>query len=160
MKFKLIIHQHHFSEEELIINPRDYNGLQIGDVVEIYHAEDTFSRLLLQVKKLSTDFQQKDTISINNAVALTFQLRAFLNVYVNRVDPSDVTLDLLELVFKDQYLSRSDLWRLQRSLSDTCVYLGKKIEFAGFRLQVNEMWMNGEKVACGVVGNDTKVCCI
>ncbi len=157
MKFKLWIHKHDFSEEELVINPRDFNGLQIGDVVEIYHPEDAFSRLLLQVKKLSHDFQQKETISIETTVASTFQLRAYLNVIVNRVDPSHVTLDTLELVFKDQYMGRSDFWRLQRSLQDTCVYMGKKIEFAGLRFQVNEMWVNGEKVACGVVGKDTKV---
>eukprot|EP00794_Sanderia_malayensis_P014226 gene14226-15709_t len=157
MKFKLWIHKHDFSEEELVINPRDYNGLQIGDVVEIYHPEDTFSRLLLQVKKLSNDFQQKETVSIETTVASTFQLRAYLSVIVNRVEPRDVTLDTLELVFKDQYMSRSDLWRLQRSLIGACVYMGKKIEFAGLRFQVHEMWVSGEKVACGVIGKDTKI---
>ena len=157
MKFKLMVHQQNFSEENLVINPRDYNGLQVGDIVEIYHPEDTFSRLLLQVKKLSTDFQQKDTISIEQSIASTFQLRAYLDVYLNRIEPSDVTLDMVEIIFKDQYMSRSDLWRLQRSLVDTCVYMGNKLMFAGLRLQVNEMWMNGEKLACGMIGKDTKV---
>lgn len=157
MKFKLIVHQPNFSEEDLVINPRDYNGLQVGDVVEIYHPEDAFSRLLLQVNKLSTDFQQKDTISIDQTVATAFQLRAYLDVYVNRVNPNDVTLDTVVIAFKDQYLSRSDMWRLQKSLSDTCVYMGKKLVFAGLRLQVNELWVSGEKLACGVIGNDTKV---
>lgn len=157
MKFKLMVHQQNFSEENLVINPRDYNGLQVGDIVEIYHPEDTFSRLLLQVKKLSTDFQQKDTISIEQSIASTFQLRAYLDVYLNRIEPSDVTLDMVEIIFKDQYMSRSDLWRFQRSLIDTCVYMGNKLMFAGLRLQVNEMWMNGEKLACGMIGKDTKV---
>ena len=157
MKLKLIVHQQNFSEEELIINPREYNGLQVGDVVEIYHPEDTFSRLLLKVNKLSTDFQQKDAISIEQSVASTFQLRPYLDVYVNRVEPCDVTLDMVEIAFKDQYLSRSDMWRLQRSLINSCVYMGKKLVFAGIRVQVNELWIDGEKLACGVVGEDTKV---
>ena len=152
-----MVHQPNFSEEELVINPRDYNGLQVGDIVEIYHPEDTFSRLLLQINKLSTDFQQKDTISIDQTVASVFQLRAYLDVYVSRVEPNDVTLDMVEIVFKDQYLSRSDMWRLQRSLTNTCVYMGKKLVFAGLRLQVNELRVNAEKLACGVIGADTKV---
>ena len=158
MKFKLMVHQPNFSEEELIINPRDYNGLQVGDVVEIYHPEDTFSRLLLRVNKLSTDFQQKDTISIEKTVASIFQLRAYLDVYVTRIEASEVALDMVEIVFKDQYFSRSDMWRLQKSLTDSCVYMGKKLVFSGLRLQVNELWANGEKLACGVIGNDTRVC--
>jgi DEP domain-containing protein 5 len=43
---------------------------------------------------------------------------------------------------------------------NTCVYLNKKIEFCGgsIRSQVYEMWSFGERVACGVITEDTKVC--
>ena len=39
------------------------------------------------------------------------------------------------------------------------VYLNKKIEFCGgsVRCQVYEMWAQGDKVACGVVTDKTKV---
>lgn len=42
---------------------------------------------------------------------------------------------------------------------NTCVYLNKKIEFCGgtARVQVYEMWCQGEKVACGVITEETKV---
>jgi DEP domain-containing protein 5 len=102
----------------------------------------------------------------------------------------DVALDSVELTFKDQYLGRSDMWRLKSSLVhkvyiaipdypillllskkncafkylifqvNTCVYLNKKIEFCGgsIRSQVYEMWSFGERVACGVITEDTKVC--
>jgi hypothetical protein len=42
-----------------------------------------------------------------------------------------VSLDHVELAFKEQYLGRSDMWRLQQSLKGTCVYLEKKILYAG-----------------------------
>ena len=35
---------------------------------------------------------------------------------VKPVNISDVALDLVELVFKDQYISRSDMWKLGKSL--------------------------------------------
>lgn len=43
---------------------------------------------------------------------------------------------------------------------NTCVYINKKIEFCSgsIRCQVYEMWSQGDRVACGVITDDTKVC--
>ncbi|XP_012282674.1 GATOR complex protein DEPDC5 isoform X2 [Orussus abietinus] len=157
--FKLIVHQKNFSGEDLIINPKDYPGIKKGDVVEIYHPEDEFSRLLLQVTALKEDLQGRETISVENNIASMFQLRTFADVYMNIVNPDDVALDSVELTFKDQYMGRSEMWRLKNSLVNTCVYLNKKIEFCGgsIRCQVYEMWSQGDRVACGVITEDTKV---
>ncbi|XP_078053123.1 GATOR complex protein Iml1 isoform X3 [Augochlora pura] len=154
--YKLIVHQKTFSEEDLIINPKDHPDIKIGDVVEIYQPEVEFSRLLLQV----TCFKEgREAISVENNIATMFQLRTFGDVYINVVNPDDVALDSVELTFKDQYLGRSEMWRLKNSLINTCVYLNKKIEFCGgtIRYQVYEMWSQGDRVACGVINNDTKV---
>ncbi|XP_072750947.1 GATOR complex protein Iml1 isoform X5 [Anoplolepis gracilipes] len=157
--FKLIVHQKNFSGEDLIINPKDYPGIKTGDVVEIYHPEDEFSRLLLQVTSFKEDLQGRETISVENNVATMFQLRTFADVYMNIVNPDDVALDSIELTFKDQYMGRSEMWRLKNSLVNTCVYINKKIEFCGgsIRCQVYEMWSQGDRVACGVITDDTKV---
>ncbi|XP_018377289.1 PREDICTED: DEP domain-containing protein 5 isoform X8 [Trachymyrmex cornetzi] len=157
--FKLIVHQKNFSGEDLIINPKDYPGIKTGDVVEIYHPEDEFSRLLLQVTSFKEDLQGRETISVENNVASMFQLRTFADVYMNIVNPDDVALDSIELTFKDQYMGRSEMWRLKNSLVNTCVYINKKIEFCGgsIRCQVYEMWSQGDRVACGVITDDTKV---
>lgn len=114
--FKLIVHQKNFSGEDLIINPKDYPGIKTGDVVEIYHPEDEFSRLLLQVTSFKEDLQSRETISVENNVATMFQLRTFADVYMNIVNPDDVALDSVELTFKDQYMGRSEMWRLKNSL--------------------------------------------
>ncbi|KAG7211009.1 hypothetical protein KM043_016376 [Ampulex compressa] len=157
--FKLIVHQKNFSGEDLIINPKDYPGIKTGDVVEIYHPENEFSRLLLQVTSFKEDLQGRETISVENNVATMFQLRTFADVYMNIVKPDDVALDSVELTFKDQYMGRSEMWRLKNSLVNTCVYMNKKIEFCGgsIRCQVYEMWSQGDRVACGVITDDTKV---
>ncbi|XP_071557307.1 GATOR complex protein Iml1 isoform X5 [Temnothorax nylanderi] len=157
--FKLIVHQKNFSGEDLIINPKDYPGIKTGDVVEIYHPDDEFSRLLLQVTSFKEDLQGRETISVENNVASMFQLRTFADVYMNIVNPDDVALDSIELTFKDQYMGRSEMWRLKNSLVNTCVYINKKIEFCGgsIRCQVYEMWSQGDRVACGVITDDTKV---
>ena len=48
----------------------------------------------------------------------TFHLRDRLydSVNVRLVEPADVALDSVELLFRDQYLNRSDMWRLKNSL--------------------------------------------
>nr|XP_006824338.1 PREDICTED: DEP domain-containing protein 5-like [Saccoglossus kowalevskii] len=156
---KLLVHQKTFSEDELILNPKEFAMVNVGDVVKIYHVEDEYSRLLLQVTSMNEDKQQsiKDSISIDQSIATTFNLRTYKDVIVNQVPPEHVTLDLVELTFKDQYISRSDMWRLKNSLVDSCVYITRKVEFSGIRAQISELWAKSEKVACGVISEVTKV---
>lgn len=153
---KLICHQKSFSDDSLIISVKDFPGLKIGDIVEIYLPDDTYSRLLLQVTALKEDFQ-KDSISVEQSLANAFQLRLYADVIVNVVDPRDVALDSVELVFKDHYLARSDMWRWKQAMINTCVYAKKLIEIHASRLQVYEMWAHGEQVASGVITAGTKV---
>jgi hypothetical protein len=103
------------------------------------------------------DGKENQKISIEQTIVSTFQLRIYCDVIVNRVEKKDVVLDSVELFFKDQYIARSDMWRLKRDLSKTCVYLNQKLEFCNIRCQVFEMWSQGERVASGYVNNQTKV---
>lgn len=47
------------SGEDLIINPKDFPGVKKGDIVEIFHPEDEFSRLLLQITAFKEDLQTR-----------------------------------------------------------------------------------------------------
>ena len=75
------------------------------------------------------------------------------------MDKEKVALDIVELLFKEQYLGRSEMWRLKRHLVDSVVFLNKKINFCKdtIRCTVNEMWGQGDRVACGTITPDTKV---
>ncbi|XP_013864451.1 DEP domain-containing protein 5 [Austrofundulus limnaeus] len=158
MKTKLVLHKKGFggNDDELVVNPKVFHQVNLGDVIEIAHPTDEYSPLLLQVKSLKEDFQ-KETISVDQTVAQAFKLRAYQDVIVNIVDPKDVTLDLVELTFKDQYIGRGDMWRLKKSLVSTCAYVTQKVEFAGIRAQASELWVKGEKVTCGYISEDTRV---
>ncbi|XP_066466130.1 GATOR1 complex protein DEPDC5 [Tiliqua scincoides] len=156
--YKLVIHKKGFgnSEDELVVNPKVFLQIKLGDIVEIAHPNDEYSPLLLQVKSLKEDLQ-KETISVDQTVAQVFRLRPYQDVHVNVVDPKDVTLDLVELTFKDQYIGRGDMWRLKKSLVGTCAYVTQKVEFAGIRAQAGELWVKSEKVTCGYISEDTRV---
>ncbi|XP_055107552.1 GATOR1 complex protein DEPDC5 isoform X8 [Symphalangus syndactylus] len=156
--YKLVIHKKGFggSDDELVVNPKVFPHIKLGDIVEIAHPNDEYSPLLLQVKSLKEDLQ-KETISVDQTVTQVFRLRPYQDVYVNVVDPKDVTLDLVELTFKDQYIGRGDMWRLKKSLVSTCAYITQKVEFAGIRAQAGELWVKNEKVMCGYISEDTRV---
>ncbi|XP_075071477.1 GATOR1 complex protein DEPDC5 isoform X4 [Mixophyes fleayi] len=161
--YKLVIHKKGFggSDDELVINPKVFPYIKLGDIVEIAHPNDEYSPLLLQVKSLKDDLQKvtlfAETVSVDQTVAQVFRLRAYQDVYVNVVDPKDVTLDLVELTFKDQYIGRGDMWRLKKSLVSSCAYITQKVEFAGIRAQAGELWVKSEKVTCGYISEDTRV---
>lgn len=63
-----------------------------------------------------------DTISVEQSIATTFQLRTFADVYVNIVNVIDVALDSVELTFKDLYMGRSEMWRLKNHLVCFMIY--------------------------------------
>nr|XP_033812560.1 GATOR complex protein DEPDC5 isoform X2 [Geotrypetes seraphini] len=155
---KLLMHKKGFggTDDELVVNPKVFPHIKLGDIVEIAHPSDEYSPLLLQVKSLKEDLQ-KETISVDQSVAQVFRLRPYHDVHVNVVDPKDVTLDLVELTFKDQYIGRGDMWRLKKSLVSTCAYITQKVDFSGIRAQVGELWVKSEKVTCGYIGEHTRV---
>ena len=53
---------------------------------------------------------------MEQSIATTFGLRTYKDVSIRVVDPNSVTLDSIELTFKDQYMGRSEMWRLKNSL--------------------------------------------
>ncbi len=45
----------------------------------------------------------KQTISIEQTIADQFKLSAYGDVFVEKIEPAAVTLDLIELIFKEQF---------------------------------------------------------
>lgn len=45
-----------------------------------------------------------------------------------------VSLDFVEIAFKDQYVSGSEMWQLKYALVNTCVFTQKKLQFGSSRV--------------------------
>ena len=61
--------------------------------------------------------------SIYQDVAVAFSLTGVREVCVRKVEQRDVGLDLVELSFKDQFITRSDMWRITCSLVQTHMHV-------------------------------------
>ncbi|XP_065362330.1 GATOR complex protein Iml1 isoform X3 [Calliphora vicina] len=157
--YKLYTHTKAYNDADLLINSKEHPDAKAGDIVEVFHRDDEENtRLLLQITTF-TDLKNRDVISIESGVANQFKLRTFSDVVMRVVDVTDVALDSIEITFKDQYMGRSEMWRLKKYLTNTCVYVNKKIDYNDMqiRCQVYEMWSQGERVSCGVITEDTKI---
>ena len=121
----------------------------------------------------------RDTIYIEKSICDGFHLQNFQDTIVKKVDAKSVALDSVELTFKEQYMGRSEMWRIKKKLVNTCVFLNKKVEICGgsIRCYINEMWAsdseiclketenranlveNGSvfRVACGVITPNTQI---
>jgi len=101
-----------------VLNPQDHPTAKVGDVVEIYAPEDeNGTHLLLQITELNEQSKTgRNVISIESCIATAFKMRSYSNVVMQIVNPADVALDSIEITFKDQYMGRSEMWRLKTYL--------------------------------------------
>lgn len=89
-----------YRDAELVLNRKDFPDLKLGDLVEIYHKDGVFSRLILQYNNVFEDFTTKDTISVEENIAKTFKLKYLGDVVVGKVEKEKVWL------FKEVYKLR------------------------------------------------------
>lgn len=97
-------------------------------------------------------------LSISKDLADRFNFRSRQEVNVELIDPSLVSLDHVELAFKEQYLGRSDMWRLQQSLKGNCAYLEKKILYAGsIKATVKRLFKDEKEITSGYITEHTRI---
>ncbi|KAJ3084150.1 vacuolar membrane-associated protein iml1 [Rhizoclosmatium hyalinum] len=167
----LWIHDSRFSSLEVVINPEAFPTVAVGDLLEVFHPDgpggnsvdattSDKQRLVVQVSAFETEAAAKQPhlqISIAQHLAALFDLMPRAHVIVRKVDKEAMRAEFLELAFRDQYIARSDMWRLKLSLLNTCVYSGKKIQTLGVRAQVKEMVIAGKEAACAYITESTKL---
>ncbi|KAK3390959.1 hypothetical protein B0H63DRAFT_429721 [Podospora didyma] len=93
-------------------------------------------------------------------IADVFGMKKGSQVALNPIDATNPAIEAshIELCFKDQYLSRSDMWRLAvGELSERTVYKGQMVLFMGtIKAQVTTVYVDGRKVQSAFFGSDTK----
>ncbi|CAG8442780.1 2976_t:CDS:2 [Dentiscutata heterogama] len=125
----LWVHDEKFSKQDFIMNPDCFPDAKPGQLLEIYHSiesSDITNHLIVKVDTFDKEYIGKEKPIL-------------------QVNAEAVSAEYIEFSFRDQYIGRGDMWRLVRSLMGTCVYLGKRIEFAGcIRAQVSCGYITGE----------------
>ena len=96
-------------------------------------------------------------VSLHSTVANTFGFRSRTQVVTSKVQREDCTASHVELIFRDAYLARSDMWRLTNSeLACKSVHKGQKINFLGtLKATVTNIWTRGQKVPTAYFSEST-----
>ncbi|KAG9288504.1 hypothetical protein G9A89_015710 [Geosiphon pyriformis] len=169
-KLNLWVHEAPISKQDpkpdVILNPDCLPGIKYGQLLELYHpsaAADRTKHLVVQVVQLEKDFIKQQPalqVSVSKEIANHFGFFGVLGrkeVIARAVDVNSVAAEFIELTFRDQYIGRSDMWRLSTSLTNICVYVGRKIEFTEcIRAQVKRICVKGELVSGGYITAETK----
>lgn len=90
----------------------------------------------------------KEKISIPRPMADALDIRMNDEVLVRKVEKGVNSADHIEFVFQDQYLGRSDMWRLAEYLSGQCVYAGQEITFiSSISAKIQNIYLAGKPVS-------------
>ncbi|KAI8062508.1 hypothetical protein BC940DRAFT_261795 [Gongronella butleri] len=154
--------------QDAVVNPDAFPTIQDGQLLRLHFARSQNNGPHVEpiiVKAAVADReaigrQQQLQISLCKDIADRLQLRFRKEVFIELIDTSmpGVVLDHVELGFKEQYLGRSDMWRLQQHLASSCVYLEKKILFAGsIKTTVKKLWSGDNEVFSGYINDHTKI---
>lgn len=118
------------------------------------------SRCLFVVKPLPQDIKTRHPkleISVTSSVANIFGFKNRTQVHLSIVDRKSCAASHVDIAFRDQFMVRSDMWRLVESeLVDKIVYKGQKIMFMGsIKATVKNIFIRGKKVLSGYFAPNT-----
>ena len=78
-------------------------------------------------------------ISLDKSLSNRFNFKARQNVVIRLVQPENISLDDIEVSFKNQYVGRCDMWRIHKALLGQCVYETQQILIQNQRLTVDKL---------------------
>ncbi|KAJ5320933.1 Vacuolar membrane-associated protein iml1 [Penicillium atrosanguineum] len=118
------------------------------------------NRCLFVVKPLPLDIKTRHPrleISVTNSVANIFGFKNRTQVYLSIVDREQCSASHVDIAFRDQYMVRSDMWRLVTSeLADKIIYKGQKITFMGsVKATIKNIFIREKKVLSGYFSSNT-----
>ncbi|KAJ2556653.1 vacuolar membrane-associated protein iml1, partial [Coemansia sp. RSA 1933] len=125
---------------------------------------DVRREIVLQVGEVRRDTQQLQA-SMSSAVARIMWGEYLTNqrVDMRKIDMSNseeresIRADFVEISFRDQYVGRSDMWRLWRHLSMKVLYNDKAANMEGLiRAKVRRIYKDNVQVPCGYIDSSTQ----
>ncbi|GJJ78997.1 DEP domain-containing protein 5 [Entomortierella parvispora] len=160
---KIHVHNEHFSKQDLVLDPKLLPNVKPGDLFEIYDPtlpKDSTKKLIIQWAGPDKDTPSRTPVQVSLAtnIAKIFGISSRQDVIIQKADPNRYAAKYVEVTFRDQYVGRSDMWRLRTSLVGTCVYEAKKILYLGcIRVQVKEIYVGNQSVPSGYITADTRI---
>ncbi|KAL8776315.1 MAG: hypothetical protein Q9194_003229, partial [Teloschistes cf. exilis] len=119
------------------------------------------ARPLFVVESMPPEMQAQPSnvqVSIPSNEASKYSLKPQAPVLVATVNPKHHQASHVEIAFRDEYLSRSDMWRLVVSeLAGKVVHKGQRITFLGsIKVTIKTIYIRGQRVSSACFSASTK----
>eukprot|EP00968_Pinguiococcus_pyrenoidosus_P013960 scaffold1272_cov250-Pinguiococcus_pyrenoidosus.AAC.52 len=155
--FKELLSRHtkRFREEALLIAPDLFPGLSAGQLVlvavedspagravsrdDIPGALDAGALVLRLTEKSFLDPQSSLKLSLLQNLAETFGFAPYADVLLRPVGDDVAAVDFVEVTFKDQFVSRSHMWRFQRAIYGHCLSVDQNLMILSISARVAEL---------------------
>lgn len=103
-------------------------------------------------------------VSLLRRVADLYQITSFDTVTVTQIPKHTrpfvqqrISADFVTITFKDQFVSRGDMFYFQRSFLNSWVYEGKRLSFNGIRTNTKVIRHGDHIVRSGIISEETKL---
>lgn len=174
--FVLSIHDETFSRDDVVLNISNEASIPIGCLLRltplkggtaILHASvsdediDLDKQYIFIFKALGHDLLSKQPdlqVSLLQSIAWKFGIQKGTQVLVSTADEASCSASHVEVVFRDQYLARADMWRLiSAELANTCIFRGQTIVFMGtIKATIKTIYVEGKKLPSALFHCSTK----
>lgn len=174
--FTISVHDEQFSLDDVVLNLSQQHRICEGDLLKLIIApqsrplleQDTnngepnnTANICVLYKAVNPELlvtQPSLQVSVSRKLAAAFDIEKGYQALVSTIDKSAHHATHVEIVFRDQYLARADMWRVVSSdLVNTTIYRGQKIGFLGsIRAQVKTIFVQGRKVQSALFHTSTR----
>ena len=122
---------------------------------------DASTRYVFKVKEMGSELLSRNPtlqISISSTIASAFGFKNRAQVMVSAIHESKCSASHVEITFRDEYLTRADMWRLVISeLAKKPIYMGQKLLFMStIKATVHAIYVGGKKVRSAYFNVTTK----
>ncbi|KAL8692611.1 MAG: hypothetical protein Q9218_002398 [Villophora microphyllina] len=119
------------------------------------------ARSLFVVEPMPPDMLARSSgvqVSIQSCDASKHAFKPQAQVSMATVNPEDHRASHVEITFRDEYLSRSDMWRLVVSeIAGKVVHKGQRITFLGsIKVSIKAIYIRGQRVSSALFSASTK----
>ena len=151
------------SDDTLVHSVKLQNALQKPTHAADVHSEnvDISRHHVFSAKAMSEEMLSKQPnaqISISRRVEHASSFEKGSQVLVSIADETSCYASHVEIVFRDQYLARADMWRLvSAELANRCIFRGQKILFLeSIKASIKTIFIKGRKVSSAFFHASTK----
>lgn len=135
----IVLHDDHVSVVDVLAGTR---AMHVGEVAWL-SAPGARSLCICPAGQTTSTTE----VSLHVSLALKFGFENRTSGKIELIDDTDAaTATHVEVFFRNQYLSRADMWQLMKSLEETVVYEGQVLKYLGSAIaEVENIWISGER---------------